>query len=282
MTLDTTSNPKLTVVGSINLDLFVRTTRLPQPGETVLGNGFTQAGGGKGANQAVAAARLGLSVRLIAAVGEDAYGTQLIDNLANEGVDVSCVRRLNGAQTGTALIVVDQAGENTIVVSPGANLQLSLDDIDLADPDAVLCQLEVPIEVVARAAQRSRGLFCLNASPMTDLPSDLVSRCDLVIVNESEYKSAGGQLDGCRLVALTLGASGAVLLRHGHEIARAESPPVEAIDTVGAGDAFAAAMVAGLITHGDPVTALELACRAGALAVTRNGAQASLPFKEEL
>jgi ribokinase len=282
MSHNTTSNPKLTVVGSINLDLFVRTTRLPQPGETVLGNGFTQAGGGKGANQAVAAARLGLSVRLVAAVGEDAYGNQLVDDLAREGVDVSCVRRLSGSQTGTALIVVDQVGENTIVVSPGANLQLSLDGIELADPDAVLCQLEVPVEVVARAAQRSRGLFCLNASPMTDLPGELVSRCDLVIVNESEYKSAGGQLDGCRLVALTQGASGAVLLRQGSEIARAKSPSVDAVDTVGAGDAFAAAMVAGLITHGDPVAALELACRAGALAVTRNGAQASLPFKEEL
>jgi ribokinase len=282
MTHNTTSNPKLTVVGSINLDLLVRTTRLPQPGETVLGNGFTQAGGGKGANQAIAAARLGLPVRLVAAVGDDAYGHRLIDDLANEGVDVSCVRRLRGPQTGTALIVVDETGENTIVVSPGANLQLSLDDNELADLDAVLCQLEVPVEVVAQAAQHCRGLFSLNASPMMDLPSELVDRCDLIIVNESEYKSAGGQLDSCRLVALTLGASGAVLLGHGREIARAESPRVKAIDTVGAGDAFAAAMVAGLITHGDPVAALELACRAGALAVTRNGAQASLPFKEEL
>ena len=282
MTHNTTSNPKLTVVGSINLDLLVRTTRLPQPGETVLGNGFTQAGGGKGANQALAAARLGLSVRMVGAVGEDAYGTGLIDNLANEGVDVSFVRRLRGHQTGTALIVVDQDGENTIVVSPGANLHLSLDEVDLADPAAVLCQLEIPVEVVVQAAQRTQGLFCLNASPMTDLPSELVSRCDLVIVNESEYKSADRQLDGCRLVALTLGASGAVLLRYGREIARADSPAVDAIDTVGAGDAFAAAMVAGLLTHGDPVAALELACRAGALAVTRNGAQASLPFKEEL
>ena len=282
MTSKTTSNPKLTVVGSINLDLLVRTTRLPQPGETVLGNGFTQAGGGKGANQAIAAARLGLSVQLVGAVGDDAHGHQLIDGLASEGVDVSCIRRLSGSQTGTALIVVDQAGENTIVVSPGANHQLSLDDTDLADPDAVLCQLEVPVEVVALAARRSRGLFCLNASPMMDLPSELVDRCDLIIVNESEYRSAGGQLDGCRLVALTLGSAGAVLLRHGREIARAQSPRVEAIDTVGAGDAFAAAMVAGFVTHGDPVVALEPACRAGALAVTRSGAQASLPFKEEL
>lgn len=282
MTRETTSNPKLTVVGSINLDLLVRTTHLPQPGETVLGNGFTQAGGGKGANQAIAAARLGLSVRLVAAVGDDAYGDQLVSSLASEGVDVSCVRRLNGSQTGTALIVVDQDGENTIVVSPGANLQLSLEETDLAEPDAVLCQLEVPVEVVARAAQSSRGLFCLNASPMMELPGELVDRCDLIIVNESEYKAAGGQLDGSRLVALTLGPAGAVLLRHGREIARAQSPSVEAIDTVGAGDAFAAAMVAGFVTHGDPVAALEPACRAGALAVTRNGAQASLPFKEEL
>jgi len=196
------ADPLLLVVGSANTDLVTRVSRLPSPGETALGSSFAQSNGGKGANQAVAAARLGLRVRLAAAVGEDAFGDRLVEGLRVEGVDVSGVQRVRGTPTGTALIVVDQAGENTIVVNPGANAALSLEGVDLSAPDATLCQLEVAVSVVADVARRARGLFCLNASPMAGLPERLLRRCDLVIVNQSEYKAADGQLDnlppGCR------------------------------------------------------------------------------------
>jgi ribokinase len=248
----------------------------------VQGFSFAEGSGGKGANQAVAAARLGQRVRIAAAVGADASGDRLVEVLRAEGVDVSGVQRVSGRPTGTALIVVDQAGENTIVVNPGANAVLSLEGVDLSAPDALLCQLEVPVSVVAEAAERARGLFCLNASPMAPLPERLLRRCDLVIVNESEYKAADGQLDGCGLVAVTRGAEGAVLLSQGGEVARSDSPKVTAVDTAGAGDAFAGAMVAGLLHGMSPAAALARACRAGSVAATRTGAQASLPYAREL
>jgi ribokinase len=276
------ANPLLLVVGSANTDLVTRASRLPMPGETVQGSSFARGNGGKGANQAVAAARLGLRVRLAAAVGADVYGDQLVEGLRAEGVDVSGMQRVPGTPTGTAVIVVDQAGENMIVVNPGANAALSLDGVDLSAPDALLCQLEVPVGVVADAAQRARGMFCLNASPMAPLPEPLLRRCDLVIVNESEYEAAAGQLDGCRLAAVTRGAQGAVLLSQGGEVARSASPKVAAIDTAGAGDAFAAALIAGLLHGTSPADALVRACRAGSIAATRPGAQASLPFEQEL
>ena len=246
------------------------------------GFSFAEGSGGKGANQAVAAARLGQRVRLAAAVGADAAGDRLIEALRAEGVDVSAVQRVSQAPTGTALIVVDQAGENMIVVNPGANAALSLAGVDLSAPDALLCQLEVPVSVVAEAARGAGGLFCLNASPMTELPEPLLRRCDLVIVNESEYKAADGQLDDCRLVAVTRGADGAVLLSAGSEVARSGSPKVAAVDTAGAGDAFAGALVTALLRGSSPAAALTRACRAGAVAATRPGAQASLPYAREL
>ena len=276
------ADPLLLVLGSASTDLVTRVSRLPSPGETVLGSSFTQGNGGKGANQAVAAARLGLRVRLVAAVGEDAFGDRLVEGLRFEGVDISGVQRVRGTPTGNALIVVDQAGENTIVVNAGANAVLSLDGVDLPAADATLCQLEVPLSVVAEAARCASGLFCLNASPMAALPERLLRRCELVIVNQSEYKAADGQLDNCRLVAVTRGAEGAVLLSRGSELARSASPKVDAVDTVGAGDAFAAAMLAALLSGARPAAALERACRAGSVAATRPGAQASLPYEHEL
>jgi ribokinase len=278
----TGADPLLLVVGSANTDLVTRASRLPTPGETVQGFSFAEGSGGKGANQAVAAARLGQRVRLAAAVGADAPGDRLVEALRAEGVDVSGVQRVSGIPTGTALIVVDQAGENMIVANPGANAALSLEGVDLSAPDALLCQLEVPVSVVAEAARRARGLFCLNASPMAPLPEPLLRRCDLVIVNESEYKAADGQLDGCRLVAVTRGAEGAVLLSRGSEVARSASPKVAAVDTAGAGDAFAGTMVAGMLHGSSPAAALARACRAGSVVATRKGAQASLPYPQEL
>lgn len=273
--------PSLLVVGSANADLVVRAPHLPAPGETVLGGDFAVGNGGKGANQAVAAARLGLGVSLVAAVGKDAYGDQLVAGLVAEGVDVSGVRR-SSVPTGVALIVIDEASENTIVVAPGANATLDLDRVDLRTPDAVLCQLEVPVPVVEQAARLTDGLFCLNASPMAGLSAELLDRCDLVIVNQSEYDAAPPGLRGCERLALTLGAAGAVLLSNGREVARAASPAVPEVDTTGAGDAFAAALVQGLLIGLEPEQSLRRACRAGALAVSRLGAQSSLPYLEEL
>jgi ribokinase len=273
--------PSLVVVGSCNMDLMAQTRRLPRPGETIIAERFTQRSGGKGSNQAVAAARQRLAVSLVSAVGDDTFGEQILRDLITEGVGVDGVRTVPGS-SGIALIVVDDRGEDTIVVSPGAGAQVSLDGCDLSVPDAVLAQLEIPLRVVSEAALRSTGMFCLNASPYLELPGDLVARCDLIIVNETEYELGRDQLDGAGLVCVTLGAAGARLLEGGRQIAASSSPEVEVIDTVGAGDAFVGALVAETLRTDDPAAALQIACRAGAMATTQLGAQASLPYREEL
>jgi ribokinase len=273
--------PSLVVVGSCNMDLTARTRRLPRPGETLIARDLVQRSGGKGSNQAVAAARQGLSVALVSAVGADVFGEQILEGLIAERVDVSGVRTVPGS-SGIALIVVDEQGEDTIVVSPGAGEHVSLEGCDLDTADAVLAQLEIPVEVVAEAARRARGMFCLNASPFVALPPALVERCDLIIVNETEYELGRDQLDRAGLVCVTRGAAGAQLMENGREVAVSASPEVRVIDTVGAGDAFVGAFIAETLRTGDPAAALEPACRAGALATTQVGAQASLPYREEL
>lgn len=272
---------RLMVVGSCNMDLTARTRRLPQAGETVIAPSLIRRSGGKGSNQAVAAARQGLTVSLVSAVGDDPFGAEILSGLVDEGVDVSHVVTVPGP-SGIAMIVVDDAGENTIVVSPGAGHHVTLEGCDLSAPDAVLAQLEIPLEVVADAAQQTSGMFCLNASPFAALPASLEQRCDLIIVNETEYEAGRAQLDAARLVCVTLGAAGARLMERGRQVASAPSPAVDAIDTVGAGDAFVAALVAEILRTEDLTRALEIACRAGALATTRRGAQASLPYRGEL
>src|SRR5690349_13168080 len=185
--------PTLAVVGSINVDLVLRAERLPRPGETVGGARLAQVAGGKGANQAVAAARLGARVRMLGAVGGDGHGDLRRRELAAEGIDVRGVRVVDGP-TGLAAIVVDDDGENQIVVAPGANDAVALaDDEPLAD-DGVLLQLEIPLATVAEAARRARGLVCLNAAPARPLPDDVVERAGLVVVNETEH----ALLDGLR------------------------------------------------------------------------------------
>lgn len=274
-------SPSLVVVGSCNMDLMAHTRRLPRPGETIIAHGYTQRSGGKGANQAVAAARQGLSVSLVSAVGDDTFGETLLQALISEGVDVGLVSTVPGS-SGIALIVIDDQGEDTIVVSPGAGDHVTLAGADLGSADAVLAQLEIPLDVVEGAARDTAGMFCLNASPFVTLPEGLVARCDLIIVNETEYELGREQLDEGGLVCVTLGAAGARLMGSGREIAACPSPAVDAIDTVGAGDAFVGALVAEILRTDDPVAALEIACRAGALATTQVGAQASLPYREEL
>lgn len=266
--------PRITVVGSINIDLVARCARLPGPGETVGGAKLQRISGGKGANQAVAAARLGASVRFVGRVGSDRFA---LDALEREGVDVAAVRSDDG-ESGFALIFVDEAGENAIVVAPGANGRLRPEDVELPPADAVLCQLEVPVGVVFAAA-KSDAFFCLNAAPARSLPRELVRRADLVVVNRYELEALE---ETPRLTALTLGPEGAILLESGVEVARAAAPRVETVDGTAAGDAFCAALLIYLLRGVDREEALRRACAAGALTASQLGAQPSLPTAAEV
>lgn len=262
---------RLTVVGSVNLDLVARSERLPRPGETLTDATFARHPGGKGANQAVAAARLGARVRLVGAVGEDVLAEEALAGLREAGVETILQR---SGQTGVALIVVDDQGENTIVVAPGANAGLR----DPPASGAVLCQLEIPVEAVVTAAAQAERFF-LNAAPAKPIPPELVRAAELVVVNRYELEALPEQP---RLAALTLGEEGAVLLEGGEEVARAAAPRVEAVDGTAAGDAFTACLVVSLLEGRDPEEALRRSCAAGALAASREGAQPSLPTASEV
>jgi ribokinase len=262
---------RITVVGSANIDHVARCERLPRAGETVTDAQFERIPGGKGANQAVAAARLGAEVRFVGRVGRDDL---VLRSLEGEGVDTSGVVRDEG-ETGVALILVDSSGENVIVVAPGANRRLMPDDVEVGNPDAVICQLEIPMAAVAAAAGNAK-FFCLNAAPAR---GRLELAPDLLVVNRYEYEVVG-PYGG--LVALTLGAEGAVLLDEGQEVARARPPRVEPVDGTAAGDAFCAALVVSLLEGRGRREALSRACAAGALAASRPGAQPSLPTAAEL
>ncbi len=263
--------PRVTVVGSVNLDLVVRVERLPEPGETVGGGAFARVPGGKGANQAVACARLGADVTMIASVGRDPFAAEALAGLQEAGVALQLAEA--DAPTGVAVIQVDAEGETTIAVAPGANGALA--SVELPPHDAVLCQLEVPDEAVLAAWEACTGLFCLNAAPARPIAVD----ADLTVVNRLEL-DALARRDG--LVALTLGAEGAVLLDDGEEIARAAPPPVDAVDGTAAGDAFTACLLVSLLEGRGEEEALRRACAAGALAATRFGAQPSLPTAGEV
>jgi len=202
-------------------------------------------------------------------------------------VDLAGVRRVPDAPTGVALITVSSAGDNTIVVVPGANARLTLSGREsageLAGADAVLCQLEVPMDTVAAAAAAAApdALFCLNSAPAAPVPQAVLDRADLVVANRAEYAAVPG-LDRARLVAVTAGAEGAVLREDAREVARAEPPAVAAVDGTGAGDAFVGALVVGLLAGLDRHAALRRACVAGAVAASRPGAQPSLPWPADV
>jgi ribokinase len=268
---------RVVVVGSVNLDLVARVARLPAGGDTVAATGYTRVPGGKGANQALAARRLGADVTLLAAVGTDDAAGEALALLAADGVDLTAVRRVD-EPTGVALITVDDAGENTIVVVPGANARLTVDPAELAGADAVVCQLEVPTDTVvaAAAATPAGALFCLNPAPAAPVPDAVLDRADLVVANRAEFAAVPG-LDRASLVAVTAGPDGAVLRAGGREVARAQSPAITAVDGTGAGDAFTGALVVGLLAGLDRDAALRRACRAGAAAASRSGAQPALP-----
>jgi ribokinase len=261
---------RLSVVGSVNLDLVARCDRLPGPGETIGGATFERVPGGKGANQAVAAARLGAEVRFTGCVGADAFAEEALAGLREAGVELNVVE--TNAPTGVALIFVAADGENEIVVAPGANRKLGA--VEVGEADAVLCQLEIPDEAVRSAAEQA-DFFCLNAAPARPIEVEP----DLLVVNRFEREIVG---DAGRLVAVTLGAEGAVLYDGGREVARARPPAIEPVDGTAAGDAFTACLVFSLLEGRSREESLRRACAAGALAASRPGAQPSLPSAAEI
>jgi ribokinase len=271
---------RVSVVGSINLDLVATVPRLPRPGETLTGAELDHVPGGKGANQAVAAARLGAEVRFVGAVGGDDFGRRVIAELTAAGVDLSGLQA-TGASTGVALILVDEAGENQIVVVPGANHALDPAAIDVGEPDALVCQLEIRDEAIEAALRQTDAFFCLNAAPARPVSAAILERADLIVANSLELEALGSSPLGA-LFAVTLGAEGALLLENGEEVARAVPPAVEAVDGTAAGDAFTACLVVSLLEGREREEALRRACAAGAIAASRPGAQPSLPTAAEV
>lgn len=270
--------PHVGVVGSYNIDLVVRCRDLPRPGETIIGEDLRRLPGGKGANQAVAASHLGADVSFIGCVGLDSDGDWLIDSLRGHGVHDDLVQRAHRS-SGTAFIIVDERGENEIVVAPGANEELDISDIDLEQFDVVLAQLEISSAIVEEAARRSTA-FILNIAPASTVKQETLELSSVVIANELEATSV--DLNSLAHCVVTLGAKGAVHYRYGREVARAEAPVVEAVDTVGAGDVFCAAYAIEFARGSSPQDALEFSVTAGALATLANGAQGALPAESDV
>ncbi|MDX1613773.1 MAG: ribokinase [Candidatus Promineifilaceae bacterium] len=299
-------SPTVTVVGSINIDLVTRTSRLPEPGETVIGGDLRTVPGGKGANQAVAAARLGASVAMVGRVGDDVFAQQLRDNLAAAGVDLTHVSTDGNAASGAALIAVDDQGQNSIVVAPGANAQLTVSDVEaaresIAAADVLLLQLEIPLPTVQRAAELAHTAgttVILNPAPAQSLPEPLLSLVDVLIPNESETAvltdlpaqeldelraaAAALQAGGVATVILTLGQRGALLVDPADERLFPAFTVQRVVDTTAAGDAFVGGLAVALAEGLTLPQALPWGTAAGALAVTRPGAQPSLPQREEI
>lgn len=273
----------ITVVGSVNLDIVAYGKTLPRPGETVTGAKLARHPGGKGANQALAARRLGMEVRLLAAVGNDDMAEEALKLLRSGGVDLSATQYINGETTGVALIAVSEEGENQIVVCPGANDALDPGDVEGERIEHMMGVLEVPVPVLLAAAERASGFVALNLAPAMEVPGELLQHANLLIVNETEAGFYGADLHAPgRYVAISLGAAGAELWKDGEKIASAQPPKVKVVDTTGAGDTFSAALTVSLIHGTAPEEALRFAVTAGALACTRPGAQPSLPRRSEV
>ncbi|HLK58996.1 MAG TPA: ribokinase [Chthonomonadaceae bacterium] len=299
---------RIVVIGSANQDLVVRTEHIPAPGETVLGGAFVMPPGGKGANQAVAAARLGAEVRFVGRLGQDAFGDALREAMEASGILPDHIRRDPEHPTGVALIGVDTQGQNAIIVAPGANHQLSIADIEaardsIAAADAVVLQLEIPLETVVYAVGLARSVgtrVLLNPAPVrhTDpLPGDLLRQVDVLTPNEHEAANLLGHatpegLDwaevaktllqkGVGAVVITLGSEGCLVATDG-TLERLPALPVPPVDTTAAGDCFTGALAVALAEGKDLTTAARFATRAAALSVTRMGAQPSLPTRAEI
>ena len=294
--------PDILVIGSLNADLVVRTPRFPQPGETISGEDLQVIPGGKGSNQAVAAARHGSDVSMLGRVGVDNFGDFLLENLESNRVDAKPVQRDN-ASTGTAIIIVDTNGQNSIVISAGSNGKVASEDVDAAsflDFKLLLLQLEIPIQTVLYAAQRAHenGLrVILNPAPARDLSNELVSLADFLIPNESELsllsglpvndmntteQAARALLErGAKNVIVTLGSKGALIVTS-EQVTHVDTFKVNVVDTTAAGDAFIGGFATALLKDKSLEDAVRYGCACGALATTKFGAQPSLPTKEEV
>ena len=296
---------KVVVVGSLNMDLVTRASRLPRGGETLVGQSFATVPGGKGANQAVAAARLGANVAMIGCVGSDAYGAQLRDALVVEGIDCQAVSEVEGS-SGVALIVVDDSSQNAIVIVAGSNGQLTpasllAFDAVLQAAEVVVCQLEVPMDTVGYALKRARALgktVILNPAPASGpLPADWYAAIDYLIPNESEASALSGvpvdSLDSAKVAAthllnagagkviVTLGSQGA-LFANGQGFEHLLAPKVQAVDTTAAGDTFVGGFAAALANGQGEAEAILFGQVAAALSVTRAGAQPSIPMLHDV
>jgi ribokinase len=298
-------NPRIVIVGSLNMDLVVRCPHIPQPGETVIGGELNSIPGGKGANQAVAAARLGAQVDMVGRLGNDSFADRLLENLESAGVSTDHVRRDVEVATGVALIVVDDQGENSIVVASGANMRMTTKDIAsakeaISTADVLLLQLEVPLDVVTRAAQIAKDhqvTVILNPAPAKPLPDELLKLVDVLVPNESETalltglvtdsqaeltKAAGELLNfGINSVVITLGGRGAMLAKPDRQEVY-EAFNVQPVDTTAAGDAFSASLAVAIGRGESLPNAIRWANSAGALTTLRFGAQTSLPSQDEV
>ncbi|MDZ7620657.1 MAG: ribokinase [Patescibacteria group bacterium] len=308
MTAETTGGrkPRIVVIGSVNMDLVARVTHLPRPGETVHGSSFATIPGGKGANQAVAAARLGASVAMVGRVGDDAFAAVLIDSLRLGGVDTDAIARTPDCSSGIATIGVEDSGENAIVVVAGANGRVTPADVAgaesiISQADAVLVQLEIPLDAVAAAVAvaRRRGVrVVLNPAPAPTCLPDELFEVDAICPNETEAAAItglpGGGPDaafrqsqwlverGARLAIVTLGSRGAVYCEPDKQPVHVQPFEVLPVDTTAAGDAFAGALTVALSEGASAAMAVRMACAAGALAATRPGAQPGMPSRHEV
>ena len=295
--------PNIIVVGSLNADLVVRAPRFPQPGETISGEDLKIIPGGKGANQSVAAARQGASVAMVGRVGNDSFGPELINNLKHNGVDTAHVQIDSEAATGTATIIVDAQGQNSIVLSPGGNGRVSsadLNTVSFSDYKLLLLQLEIPLEPVLEAAKRAKekGLrVLLNPAPARTLPDELIALPDFIVPNEGELSLLTNQpvqdlasaenaarallAQGAQTVIVTLGANGALIVNR--EVTKhIPAFQVDVVDTTAAGDAFIGGCASALLQNKPLGDAVRSGCACGALAATKFGAQPSMPTKEEV
>lgn len=274
---------RITVVGSINLDLVATAPSLPRAGETVTGATLARHPGGKGANQALAAEKLGAEVCLIGRVGADGMAAEALALMEAFGVDLAGVETDVAAPTGVALITVDPTGENQITVAAGANHLVTPEQLPQRIEGPLIVQLELPLDTVEAAVGRATDFVCANLAPAAPVSEHLLRRADLIVVNETEAEFYGDALHrGGGRVVVTRGAKGAAMYQRGVEMAWATPPQVEAVDATGAGDAFVAAITVALLDGMAPDQALRFACAAGALAATRPGAQPSLGTRQEV
>ncbi|TDI55064.1 MAG: ribokinase [Acidobacteria bacterium] len=276
----------IVVVGSLNLDFVATVEQLPNAGETVLSSSLLRVDGGKGGNQAVAAARLGADVAFVGAVGADDDDGDLVQSLVSEGIDVSAVSVIESEVSGVAWVTVDSSGRNTIIVSQGANRQLVLNDLArdlLAQANVVLLQLEIPLATVAESADIATGVVILNAAPAAAVPADVLEHINIVIVNEEERTmlESSGTLGENTVVVATLGHRGSSVTIDGsaHHI---DAPNVSVVDTTGAGDTFCGAFAQAIDRGRGTVDAAEWATVAGSIATTRLGARTAMPSADEV